>query len=461
MYIQLLADSEVHFPSPEELSVKNHTKIFKTEKADPALKHLMTMLQKGSFESDLQNQWLDRSSNLPRFFYLLETLRKESFLSFTLYDEDGPLGSFIPHKNCQIETKHSELSEDFLQNSTFQLSRFAFIRRKDKFLICESPLSKMFIQILENRFLDILLALSEPTKVQQLQKKLPTVSKECLIKALQFLYQSSFLASDDEKLPTWDFQDALFHTRSRRGRHSDPTATMFRFLDTIPPLPPIKKFPNAKDSDWIPLAKPDIDLLMQKDLPFSYVLETRRSIRTQGQTFISLEQLGEFLYRVARIKGVKEANHYEATRRPYPGGGACYELEIYPLIHQCSGISSGLYYYHPKNHSLLLLTKESQHTNKILYAASASINSKEPSQILFLIAARFGRMNWKYQSMAYATIMKDTGVLMQTMYLVATAMGLAPCSVGNGDSDLFSKITKIPYFEETTVGEFILGSKTT
>ncbi len=42
------------------------------------------------------------------------------------------------------------------------------------------------------------------------------------------------------------------------------------------------------------------------------------------------------------------------------------------------------------------------------------------------------------------------------MYLVATAMGLSPCAIGTGDSDLFAEATGLRYEEEGTVGEFAL-----
>jgi oxazoline/thiazoline dehydrogenase len=48
---------------------------------------------------------------------------------------------------------------------------------------------------------------------------------------------------------------------------------------------------------------------------------------------------------------------------------------------------------------------------------------------------------------------------MQTMYLVATAMGLAPCALGTGNSDLFATATGTGYLLEPPVGEFLLGSR--
>jgi hypothetical protein len=45
------------------------------------------------------------------------------------------------------------------------------------------------------------------------------------------------------------------------------------------------------------------------------------------------------------------------------------------------------------------------------------------------------------------------------MYLVATAMNLAPCAIGAGNSDLFAAAVGTDYYAETSVGEFILGSR--
>jgi len=55
--------------------------------------------------------------------------------------------------------------------------------------------------------------------------------------------------------------------------------------------------------------------------------------------------------------------------------------------------------------------------------------------------------------------LKHVGVLFQTMYLAATAMGLAPCALGGGDADLFARAASTDYRAETSVGEFLLASQ--
>ena len=81
------------------------------------------------------------------------------------------------------------------------------------------------------------------------------------------------------------------------------------------------------------------------------------------------------------------------------------------------------------------------------------------SEVLITLAARFGRMSWKYQGMAYAAILKHVGVMYQQLYLVATALGLAPCAIGAGNSDRFAAAAGTHYYEETSVGEFVLSGQ--
>jgi SagB-type dehydrogenase family enzyme len=78
-------------------------------------------------------------------------------------------------------------------------------------------------------------------------------------------------------------------------------------------------------------------------------------------------------------------------------------------------------------------------------------------QILITIAARFGRISWKYSSVAYALILKDVGVLTQTFYMMATDIGLGGCAIGSANIDLFAKMTGIEFHVEGAVGLFAMG----
>jgi SagB-type dehydrogenase family enzyme len=89
--------------------------------------------------------------------------------------------------------------------------------------------------------------------------------------------------------------------------------------------------------------------------------------------------------------------------------------------------------------------------------AGYSMGSTAAPQILITIAARFGRISWKYSSIAYSLILKDVGVLIQTFYLMATGMRLGGCAIGITNIDLFAKMTGIEFHVEGPVGQFAIG----
>ena len=148
----------------------------------------------------------------------------------------------------------------------------------------------------------------------------------------------------------------------------------------------------------------------------------------------------------------------ELSRRPYPGGGAMYELEIYPVVRRCAGVNPGLYHYDPLNHQLAQIDAADADIQALLKDAHSSSGEQGMPQVLLIITARFGRLFRKYRSLAYALVLKHVGVLYQNLYLVATNMNLAPCSLGAGDSDRFAQASGLNYIEESSVGEFMLGS---
>ena len=144
------------------------------------------------------------------------------------------------------------------------------------------------------------------------------------------------------------------------------------------------------------------------------------------------------------------------TRR----GGGLYELDLYAAIQACNHLVPGLYHYDPAGHRLIRLRGSTPDVSALLRDAAESTGTPEDTlQVLLILAARFPRVAWKYESIAYALTLKHVGVLYQTMYLTATAMGLAPCAVGVGDSELFARASGLDPLAEPAVGEFLLGSK--
>jgi SagB-type dehydrogenase family enzyme len=278
--------------------------------------------------------------------------------------------------------------------------------------------------------------------------------------AITRLPEDASIEDEDANLAQWEFHDLFFHSRSRQGRHDRPFGGTYPFLGRIEPLPAVKPKPTG---ERFVLHRPDLEEAERNDPPLGRVLDERRSIRAYASEPVSAEQLGEFLYRVARVRSVEDADptqgrYYALSRRPYPSGGATYDLELYVTINVCTRLPPGLYHYDPLDHELRKLSDRDERVEALLHYASMSTGVPHLPQVLITLASRFQRLSWKYRSMAYATTLKNVGVLYQTMYLVATAMGLAPCALGGGNSDVFAEAAGTDYYAESSVGEFVLGS---
>jgi len=180
---------------------------------------------------------------------------------------------------------------------------------------------------------------------------------------------------------------------------------------------------------------------------------------------ITLVELARFLGRAARVRskwtgsaGTEGAASEESyALRPYPSGGAAYELELYLTVADCDGLARGFYHYDADQHALTRINVHSQQIDAQLVAAQSAMGIDVVPQVLITIAGRFGRVAWKYSSVAYSLILKDVGVLLQTLYLTATDLGLGGCAIGTNNIDLFSKITGLQFHVEGPVGQFALG----
>ena len=128
-------------------------------------------------------------------------------------------------------------------------------------------------------------------------------------------------------------------------------------------------------------------------------------------------------------------------------------------VNACEGLAAGLYHYDPWRHRLCRIAGRTPEVETLLQQAGQAAAQRDVPQLLTILAARFQRVAWKYDAIAYALILKHVGVLFQTMYLVATAMDLAACALGSGDADVFARAAGTQYLAETSVGEFMLGNK--
>lgn len=399
-------------------------------------------------------------------YYHLQRMSNLGLLCHTLVVRDG----------CAVATVRQmsgsfQFNPESVENHTrVRLSRFAYLRMDNDALVLESPLSQARTIIHSHLGVAVVADLTKPRSALELCARINNLDEDSARAILSLLVNVNLVSDAGENnapiesknlaLAQWSFYDLLFHFRSRLGVHDYPTGGDFPFLDTIAPLPALK---SGMGKTIIALHKPDILHLQQHDPQFAWVMDHRKSVRSYGDKPISAQQLGEFLYRVGRVRWIAgpcpaQSLHYQISSRPYPSGGASYDLELYPIVNTCAGISPGIYHYDPLNHQLCMLADRSPRMDALLNDAALCAGLLADPQILIVLASRFQRLSWKYSGIAYATTLKNVGVLYQTMYLVATAMGLAPCGLGAGNSALFAEAVGTDPFAESSVGEFVLGS---
>jgi len=345
------------------------------------------------------------------------------------------------------------------ENENLSLTGGSYVRKEGKSMLVENFECGASIELRSPRLFSIPALLMEPTTAHTLIQQ-ANVPMDCIIPLLSWLaalgavWVGNADQEQDESLLGWSFADRVFHARSRFGRHIGGYGGTFPLRGLVPEAPAVRRHWSEQK---LLLPKVDLEQLIASDAPFAAVHENRISRRRHSSQPLTDVQLGEFLYRWARIRRRFHLENSEFTQRPYPSGGGLYEIEVYPLISQCEGCSPALYWYDAEAHGLERVSALTPHAGELLESAGRSMGSKGSPQVLIILAARFRRVFWKYESVGYALIMKNVGVLMQSMYLAATAMGLAGCALGGGDSECFCRATGTGFWEETSVGEFAIG----
>jgi SagB-type dehydrogenase family enzyme len=352
---------------------------------------------------------------------------------------------------------------------TIALSRFAYMRCRSNEMVLESPLASALFRIGDPKLAGFLAALAAPQQIKQLRRQdgFPGLELLALLVDCQILFKSGAageanlrLAEGDQSLALWDFHDLLFHARSTEGRHANPLGGIYPHGGIIPPLPAVRPPWPGKKIDLSTFLDPGKQAMPQA----AQLLRERHSTRKfdDGRP-VTLAELSHFLDGAARVlprpasAPTSDDIDIPEAARPYPSAGGSYELELYLAVNICEGLPQGFYHYDAAAHALSAIEVPAREVKTLLAEAASAMGVTEAPQILITIAARFGRVSWKYSSIAYSLILKDVGVLTQTLYLMAAGTGLGGCAIGIANIDQFAKMTGVGFHIEGPAGQFALG----
>jgi SagB-type dehydrogenase family enzyme len=351
------------------------------------------------------------------------------------------------------------------------LSRFAYMRRRGNDMVLESPRAGALFRFCNPKIATAIAALSTPQQIKRFRRQngFPGIELLALLVDCQILFKteaktdrSPRLAEGDHNLVLWDFHDLLFHTRSTEGRHANPLGGLYPYAGVVTPLPAVRPCWPGKKIDLRKFSAEHSKTIS----PVTKILHERHSTRSfDDQRPITLAELSRVLDNAARVVSRWRSKIdfgdggplVEYAVKPYPSAGASYELELYLAVEKCKGLARGFYHYDAGEHALVPIAARSHNLEALLTGAKFAMDAPAVPQVVITIAARFGRISWKYCSIAYALLLKDVGVLTQTLYLIATDMGLGGCAIGTTNIDLFAKMTGIEFHVEGAVGQFALG----
>lgn len=351
---------------------------------------------------------------------------------------------------------------DFDSECCYRLSGHAQLRPTEQGLLAEGPFGGPGLLLGNPSRLRLVLAFLDSARPADLLAGLDAGKRPAVLRFFEHCHGLGILEKVEERigeehgekagsLAHWEPHDLRFHLRSRRGRHGAPVGATFHLADVVPPEPAVR--PAAGPALVLPRSRRQPG----PDLTLTEALETRRSRYSIAP--LDLDQLGELLFRTARVTGESVSNGERYLRKVYPSGGSLHALEVYLISVRCQGLAPGLYRYLGAEHALCRAGGPGPDLEALLEEARQGTGGHLPDvpSVLLIATARFRRVMRKYQSLAYSLILKEVGALLQTVSLVATAMDLAACAIGTGDSLRFARAAGLDESAETSVGEMILG----
>jgi SagB-type dehydrogenase family enzyme len=415
----------------------------------------------------------EAGAQLAELYGVLERL--QPLIVRSLAQESGqPLLSVIP-----ITARSRFHPVPLAAGTPFRLSVYACLRANGRDYTMDSPLSLHRVVLHRAAAIRLIAPLASPITpaafAAALSSAEPTAASVLeylaaagMVVAAQGAGTAPVFAEDlDPAIAGWSPVEMMFHTRSTLGRHDHNFGATYPAGTTQPAEPVVK----PQVSPHLPLPMPRWKDVCQSDPPVVVAMEGRRSARRYAGSPVTVVQLGHLLYRTARVRALTTsapggqnppdvpATGTPYSSRPYPSGGACYELELYLTVANCVGLANGVYHYDPLGHRLETVSADHAAADELLNAARMTAALDGPAQVLISMTARFRRLSWRYEGLAYRLVLMHVGVMIQNLYIVCAAMGLAPCAVDAVDIDVAARAFGADWRTEPCVGQFLVGGK--
>jgi epothilone synthetase B len=171
----------------------------------------------------------------------------------------------------------------------------------------------------------------------------------------------------------------------------------------------------------------------EEDLTETYT--RRRSHRTFARAPLGSEQLAELL-------GCLRCLHLESMVLPkyrYPSAGALYPVQTYVYVApgRVEGIASGIYYHHPANHELVLI---SEHEVPRDIHVPHNVNIVDESAFTIFLVGCLEAVRPLYGELAESFCLLEAGHIGQLLMTEAPVCGIGLCPVGDLDASRLKRL---------------------
>ncbi len=151
----------------------------------------------------------------------------------------------------------------------------------------------------------------------------------------------------------------------------------------------------------------------------------RRSIRRYKDEPLTLEEVSQILW----AAGGKTIDGITGATRAYPSAGGIYPLEIYLVAGSVEGLTSGIYHYRWREHSIDLVKEGDFCQNLTRAALGQRMIANAPVSIVF--TAIYSRTTGRYGRRGETRyVPMDIGGAGQNVHLQAEALGLGTVIIG-------------------------------
>jgi amino acid adenylation domain-containing protein len=247
----------------------------------------------------------------------------------------------------------------------------------------------------------------------------------------------AYVVQKHEQLSTFNRPQDMVKQRQDEDNHEQPPI----LLDPIERLEFKRRqlgLRQESDRYYVQLPGPELD-----ETALDKYAE-RRSYRKFVKHLISLEQFGRLLSCLRQI----ESEGLLLPKYQYASAGSLYPVQTYLHIkpNRVEGVSAGTYYYHPREHRLVMLSADAQVDRRI--HASANLPIFDESAFSIFLIAQLNAVTPLYDEAGTHYAVLEAGAMCQLLEMSATACHIGLCQIGSLD---FEQIRHLFLLDESHV----------